>query len=93
MAEPVFDRNTHVGSPDAPARIVESASASTACQTNDSKFAYFLTAGVLGVLGVLAIATCLLLFAMASTSLDAAWWHSSDTYWYDDGYAYEGDWL
>ena len=46
------------------APIIQSASASTECQTNDSKFAYVLTASILGVIALLVIAIVLLIFAI-----------------------------
>lgn len=46
------------------APIIQSASASTECQTNDSKFAYVLTASLLGVIALLVIAIVLLIFAI-----------------------------
>lgn len=46
------------------APIIQSASASTECQTNDSKFAYVLTASILGVIALLVIAIVLLVFAI-----------------------------
>lgn len=57
---------------------IESASASTECQTNNSKFAYILTAGVLGTISVLAVAFVLLLFAAVS-----AWDSSSSSHAWD----------
>lgn len=45
-----------------PTRPVESASASTACQTNDSKFCYVVTGVVLGVVALIALAATLLVF-------------------------------
>lgn len=50
---------------------IESASASTACQTNSSHFAYALTAGVLGVASLLLIAICLLVFTAFATYTDS----------------------
>lgn len=98
MAEPIFDRNAYqpAAAPQAPReRAVESASASTACQTNDSKFAYILTAGVLGVLALLAVAVALFIFAVASTSINT--WHDSAETWYDyqpdDLFGDEDTWL
>ena len=87
MAEPIFDRNAYQSAPAAP-RIVESASASTACQTNDSKFAYILTAGVLGVIALLAIAVTLLIFAVATTSVNNAWHEPADM-WLEEDFGYE----
>lgn len=46
------------------ARPVESASASTACQTNGSAFAYIVTAAVMGVAALLAAAVALLFYTV-----------------------------
>ena len=72
--------------------VIESASASTACQTNNSKFAYILTGGVLGVLALLAIAITLLAYAVIDTSL-----RSYEYGYYDDTYddwddSWDEDW-
>lgn len=80
-------------------RDIESASASTACQTTDSKFAYFLTAGILGVLALVALGITLLVFAAVAT-WDAAsgdrTQDGQDYYRYEDGYGQgespEEDW-
>lgn len=56
--------------PSAP-RVIESASASTACQTTASKTAYLLTAGVLGFAALFICAIALLLFT--ATSAERAW--------------------
>ena len=72
---------------DASANIIESASASTACQTCDSKFAYILTASVLGVIALVAAGLMLLLitaFATMSTS--------DGTSRMDEGYHRYHDW-
>ena len=80
----------------APVRVIESASASTACQTNNSKFAYALTAGVLGVIALLAIAGTLLLFAAFATmsSSNDGYSTNEDYYryhdWDDDDYGWSG---
>lgn len=68
-------------------RVIESASASTACQTNTSKFAYALTAGVLGVIALIAIGVTLLLFAAFATMNT-----SGSGYRMDDGYRDGLDW-
>ena len=65
---------------------VESASAGTACQTSDSRFAYILTAGVLGGIALIAMAVMLLIFAAA-----ASWDTAGSRYAWDDGYAYGRD--
>lgn len=69
---------------------IESASASTACQTNDSKFAYLLAGGVLGVIALLATALVLLVFAAFAT-VDT--WSDSKAYTWDGEptYGYEGN--
>lgn len=59
---------------------IESASASTACQTSNSKFAYILTAGVLGVTAAVALGVTLLLFAAVSA------WDGAGTSSPDEGY-------
>lgn len=76
-------------------RPIESASASTACQTNDSKFAYVLTAGLLGLGCLFFIAIALLLYSVFSVSTTQKY-ALSDTYiiepdggWYGNGY--DGD--
>lgn len=46
------------------ARPIESASASTACQTNGSAFAYIVTAAVMGVAALLAAAVALLFYTV-----------------------------
>ena len=70
--------------------IIESASASTACQTSNSKFAYILTGSVLGIITLLALAITLLVFSVLQMSLDAAgsaYYDLSDHYERDyDGY-------
>ena len=50
-----------------PPRPIESASASTACQTSSSKFAYILTFGVLGLIAAFLIAIVLLFFTAMTT--------------------------
>lgn len=70
---------------------VESASASTACQTNSSRFAYVLTAAVLGGIIVLAIGICLMVFgALSAWSSSAARWDEAPSgryaYRYDEPY-------
>lgn len=59
-------RDQRAGSPsnDGAGRPIESASGSTACQTNDSKFAYILTAGVLGLGCLVLVAIALLLYSV-----------------------------
>lgn len=49
--------------------IIQSASASTACQTNSSKFVYVLTASILGVIALLIVAIVLLMFAIGISSI------------------------
>lgn len=51
-------------------RPIESASASTACQTSSSKFAYILTFGVLGLIAAFLIAIVLLFFTAVTTYND-----------------------
>lgn len=62
--------------------VIESASASTACQTSDSKFAYILTGSVLGVIILLAVAVTLLVFSVLQVGLDA-----SSAHYYDNGHS------
>lgn len=73
------------------ARVIESASASTACQTCDSKFAYILTGGVLGVIALIMMALVLLLFTAIGATRD----RSGNSYgWEDDSgdyYRYDED--
>ncbi len=52
-------------------RPIESASASTACQTSQSNIAYILTAAVLGFIALLGIAITLFVFAAFGWSLGA----------------------
>lgn len=84
------------------ARPVESASASTACQTNDSKFCYVLTGTVLGLVALLAIAITLLVFGAIGYmgTLSSSGYDYDDvynmpygghTYDYDYGYDYDYD--
>lgn len=78
--------------------VIESASASTACQTNNSKFAYALTGGVLGVIALIAVGITLLLFAafatMSSSSsadrLDESYrrYYDWDDDWSDDDFGW-----
>ena len=82
-------------------RAIESASASTACQTNGSKFAYALTAGVLGLACLLLIAIALLIYSVftatesyqsySNSYIDEPSFgmHDDDWYDYDDGYGYD----
>lgn len=75
---------------DLAAKPVESASASTACQTSSSKFAYGLTFGILGVIALLIIAISLLVYTAVTSSIA----HSSSTdryYLRDYGDEYEYD--
>lgn len=51
--------------------VIESASASTACQTNNSKFAYTATGIVLGVITAFAIGIVLLASAFVSAAVAA----------------------
>lgn len=72
--------------------VVESASASTACQTNTSKFAYILTGSVLGVLALIAVAITLLAFAVIDTTIssyDNGYFDNWDEDWNDD---WDEDW-
>ena len=70
-------------------RVIESAAASTACQTCDSKFAYALTAGVLGFITVIVVGIVLLLFAaFASMSTSNRGFEMENGYY---GRGYEGD--
>lgn len=48
-------------------RPIESASASTAPQTNSSNFAYWLTAGVLGLSALIILAVAMLVYAAFAT--------------------------
>lgn len=66
---------------------IESATASTACQTNDSPIAYAL---VCGVLGAAALVACLAL-AFALFAGSAASDGSMAQYGSPDGYSYEFD--
>ncbi len=68
--------------------VIESASASTACQTSSSKFAYILTGSVLGVIILLAVAVTLLVFSVLQVGLDASSGHYYD-YGYSDQYYYD----
>lgn len=88
-------------------RPVESASASTLPQTNSSRFAYILTASVLGLITLLALAITLLLYTAFSTyyfSTDVpsylyeeddhdAWGPQwdEDDFDFDDGYGFMSD--
>ncbi len=68
-------------------RVVESASASTACQTNSSHFAYILTAGVLSAGVLLLLGLVYLVIGVLSVN----WNSATDTWGYngDDAYRYE----
>lgn len=88
-------------------RTVESASASTLPQTNPSRFAYILTASVLGLISLLALAITLLIYTAFSTyyfSTDVprylyeeddldAWGPQweEDDFAFDDGYGFMSD--
>ena len=83
--------------------VIESATASTACQTNDSNFAYILSGCVLGGVVLLACAVVVLFFAIASSGTSSYSGYGmgdgygngySDEYGYDDGYSYNynSDW-
>lgn len=86
-------------------RTVESASASTLPQTNSSRFAYILTASVLGLISLLALAITLLIYTAFSTyyfSTDVlrylyeeddqdAWGPQWDEDDFDDGYGFMSD--
>lgn len=88
-------------------RTVESASASTLPQTNSSRFAYILTASVLGLISMLALAITLLIYTAFSTyyfSTDVprylyeeddhdAWGPQwdEDDFAFDDGYGFMSD--
>lgn len=50
--------------------VVESASASTACQTSPSRFAYGFAAAVLGVIAAFVISMALLVVEIASAAYD-----------------------
>lgn len=73
--------------------VIESASASTACQTSPSRFAYIVTASVLGIVALLALAFIMLIFTAASTGLEAGFYsiHSSSDIFEqeDDGFNYD----
>lgn len=80
-------------SPVATPAVIESASASTACQTSSSKFAYILTGSVLGILTLLALALTLLIFSITRTAVDSYESSSWDTEHFDypDGHDYDDD--
>lgn len=105
-ANATYATNNTTGDPMAQApRAIESASASTACQTNGSKFAYVLTAGVLGIVSLLLIAIALLIYSVftetgsyqsyRSSYVDEPTYGMYDDDWYDygdgdgDGYGYD----
>ena len=73
-----------------PASVVESASASTACQTSSSRFAYGLTATVLAVIAVFVISIALLVVEVVSAACDYA---ASARYytWEEDRFG-QNDW-
>ena len=78
--------DTENTAPASPA-VIESATASTACQTNGSNFSYILTGSVLGVVVVVAAAVLVLLFSLASSGTSAYSFEGQDDgYGYDDGY-------
>lgn len=54
-------------------RVIESASASTAPQTNSSNFAYVLAAVTLGIISLLAIAFALLMFGVVGTAINSSY--------------------
>lgn len=58
-----------------PVRAIESASASTACQTNTSKFAYALTAGFLGLIMLIALAIGMLVISIVSMGISTYGYH------------------
>lgn len=76
---------------------IESASASTACQTNDSKFAYVLSAAVLGGGAILLALATLLAFTINSgltTNIGGYDLYGDNGYEYyfeDEGGSDEGD--
>ena len=80
-----------------PACAIESATASTACQTNDSKFAYLLTLGSLGGATLLLVAAVILAFSMVSgfsTDISGYELYGNDEYEYffeDEGANSGGD--
>ncbi len=71
--------------PEGPDRPVESASASTACQTNGSRFAYIVTLSALGVASLVLIAIALLFYTVFTTAYDQ--YGTSGAYVWD----YDGD--
>ena len=80
------DTDTTAPAPTGPA-VIESATASTACQTNSSNFSYILTGSVLGVVVLVAAAVLVLLFAIASSGTSAySFGGQDDGYGYEDGY-------
>lgn len=90
MNEPDFSTayrttDTAVAVAAGPQTPIESASASTACQTNSSKFAYVLTFSVLGVIALVLIAIGLLFF-MAYTSYDSYYTDAYSSPHYSWGY-------
>lgn len=102
MEVPTFDyRNTpssqhtgqqpgHESDTPAPARAIESASASTASQTNSSNFAYIATGIVLGVITLLAVAFTLLIFGAVGTAINSSFSDSFDASSYGiDDYEWE----
>lgn len=68
------------------APAVESASASTACQTSSSKFAYILTGSVLGLLTLLALAITFLAVSVLQATVDLVADGNPDQYYYDYGF-------
>ena len=101
MNEPDFSTaytSSNLAPTDGP-QPVESASASTACQTNSSRFAYVLTFGILGVISLIIIAISLLLFAAFTTytteaqNIDVYSWDyesGADSHEYFDDYGWYG---
>lgn len=92
MEAPTFDYSNIPGPSQAPLgnqpkseeqpRAVESASASTACQTNSSKFAYILTACALGFITLIALAITVLIFAIVGVGVSSSSGYYDDEAWY-----------
>lgn len=71
-------------------RELESASAGSACQTTSSHFAYALTAGVLGVITLIAFSLVMIVYAALSSYVYTDGFTTDDTY-FDFEYGYD-DW-
>ena len=110
MEAPDFNYNNPTSNPQQPSNgttdlspvatpaVIESASASTACQTSTSKFAYILTGSVLGILTLLALGLTFLVFSVFQATADMAYYYDDydddayyDDYDYDDYYEDELD--